>query len=193
MAIDLIFLAIVIFGVLKGQSTGLIDSVLNISKIFLALILALKLGGHATGLVINVLHINNQLVPIVAIGVVFVIAMLSLGYIGEFLTANMDKVGLGFLNKYGGMAFWVFLMTLFFSTGLYYADYKNMLVDEVKRDSVVYGPVQHIYPTVANKLQTLFPKEEMLDRFQRYFTDVKEKAAEESDEHLRRHRSRRYY
>ncbi len=187
MALDLLFLATLVYGVYKGTSSGLVGGSMSIFKLLIGIVLALRLGPLVSDFMHRGLGWEGSYIgPIGSFLVVLIGSFFGLKAVGDGLGGVMDKTGLGFVNKYAGSVVWVGALLFLFSTAVNIGTRAGVFPPEVTNRSAVYPYVEPIMPIFKNTFGATA---------QRYYTEIKsglggllgeaKKGAKEADQQYR--------
>jgi len=160
--IDIAFLAVMLFGVYKGFTTGLIGSVLTFFKFVVALFVALQFSHAFAAVIKKMFKVPDLVLPIVAFVLIFVVVMSLLYLLSNALEFLINAVQLGSLNRALGIVFWMFLLAFGFSTLLWLANEGKVLPNGLKATSAVYPHIQPLSDIVFCKITGVWPAVEQI-------------------------------
>lgn len=178
MIIDVITLILVIIAFFKGVRKGLIVAVFSFFGFMIGLAAALKLSTVAAGYLSSNANVSHQWLPVLAFLVVFIIAVL-LVRIGAKLIEGAARVAmLGWLNRLGGILFFVLIYLFIFSTFLFYTVQLHIIKPETTEASVTYPIVKPIAPVIMDAMGTILPFfKNMFRELLHFFGNLSEKHA----------------
>ena len=82
---------------------------------------------------------------------------------------------LGFFNKLAGGLLWLVIITLVFSTLLFFVNQMNLISIEQKNESQVYNVIQPLAPIVIDFISGFLPfLESLFDSFEKMFEQITE-------------------
>jgi membrane protein required for colicin V production len=179
MVIDLAFLVMLLFAIIKGLRKGLIIGVFSLIAFVVGLAAALKLSSVVAAYLDESTTISSKWLPVISFVLVFilVVALVNLG--ARLLEKTAEAMMLGAANKIGGIFFYLFLETIIFSVILFFFVQLKWVSDETIASSKVYAYVQPIGPWVINGIGKIFPMfQDLFKDLQDFFQGVAEKAGE---------------
>jgi membrane protein required for colicin V production len=144
MLIDVLFLAMMVMAVFKGMRNGLIVAVFSIIGWVVGLYAAFMFSGLAETYLKGVLNLSPRILSIVAFILVFslVIFLVNLG--ARIVEKVIGITPIGWLNRLGGIFFYVLLYTLIFSVMIYFAEKVRLVSEETVSSSKVYPWVKPV-------------------------------------------------
>ena len=157
MLIDIIFAIIIVLAVIKGFQKGLIVALFSFVAFFIGLAAALKLSAVVAGYLGKSVNISNQWLPIISFAVVFIIVIILVRLGAKMIEKSVQAVMLGWLNRVGGIIFFLAIYITIFSVLLFYAVQLNLLQPETINKSVSYEYVQPWGPKVINAIGQVIP------------------------------------
>jgi len=178
MIIDLAFLVMLLFAIIKGLQKGLIIGLFSLIAFIVGLAAALKLSSVVASYLSNSTTISSKWLPVISFILVFilVVALVNLG--ARLLEKTAEIMMLGAVNKIGGIIFYLFLETLIFSVILFFFVQLKWVSNSTIMSSKVYPYVQPIGPWVINGIGSVFPMFEGLFKdLQQFFEGLSEKAS----------------
>jgi membrane protein required for colicin V production len=167
MIVDIIYLIIVIMAIWKGYKRGFIVGVFSFAAIFVGLAAAIKFSVIVSGWLQSNTNISGQWLPFVSFLIVMIAVMILIGWLARLLQASMELVMLGWLNRAGGILFYLVLYTIIFSIVLFYATQMGILKTETVASSPTYSMIEPWGPKAIEMLGTLVPV------FKNMFQDLK--------------------
>lgn len=148
---DLIFLGMMVIAVFKGLRNGLIVAVFSIVAWIVGLIVALKFSYVAAGYLKGTFDMSERTLSIVSFIVTFLLVSILINLGARLVEKAVDLALLGWVNRIGGIFFYVLLYTLLFSILIYFGERVHLISAEAVARSEVYPWVkplpQFIYRT----------------------------------------------
>ena len=121
MLIDVIALVLLLVAIFKGMRKGLVVALFSFLGFIIGLAAALKLSAAAAEYIGSNTNISQRWLPVLAFIVVFIIVVF-LVRLGAKLVERVVRVAmLGWLNKLGGVVFYILIYFFIFSILLFYA------------------------------------------------------------------------
>jgi len=178
MIIDLAFLVMLIFAIIKGLQKGLIVGIFSLLAFIIGLAAAMKLSAVVAGYLDDSTNISSRWLPVLSFILVFILVAALVNFGARLLEKMVESLMLGAVNKIGGIFFYLFLETIIFSVVLFFFVQMNWVGAETIQASKVYEYVQPIGPWVINGIGTVFPVfKDLFHDLQHFFEGVAEKAS----------------
>jgi membrane protein required for colicin V production len=176
MIIDIIALVLLVLALFKGISKGLIVAVLSLLAFIIGLAAALKLSAVVADYIGSSVNISHKWLPVLAFFLVFLIVALLIRLGAKMLEGIASAVMLGWLNRLGGVVFYILIYFMIYSILLFYATQLNLIKPETAQASVTYGFIQPMAPKVMDALGLVVPIfKNMFDRLLQFFQNVSDK------------------
>ena len=150
--LDILFLIMMITAVIKGIRNGLVVAVFSIIGWILGLYAAIKFSDSAAELLKDSFSISERWLSIIAFILVFSAVTLIIGLGARLVEKTFEFALMGWLNRLGGIFFYVLLYTLIFSVIVYFAGKVKLLSEETISSSKVYPVIEPIIFTVKQLL-----------------------------------------
>lgn len=144
MLIDTLFLGMMAIAVFKGIRNGLIVALFSIVGWILGIIAAFKFSDVAAGYLKGSLNMSSRTLYILSFILVFLIVMLLVNLGAKLVEKTVELAFMGWINKLGGIFFYVLLYTLIFSVMIYFAERVKLISDESIAASRVYPWVKPV-------------------------------------------------
>lgn len=142
MAIDLLFLGMMLVAVVKGIRNGLIIAIFSVVGWIVGLIAAFRFSDVAANYLHGILNLSARTLHIVSFLLVFILVMLLINLGAKLIEKTVELALLGWVNRLGGIVFYVLLYTLIFSVMIYFADRVKLISEETIASSRVYPWIQ---------------------------------------------------
>lgn len=176
MLLDLIFAVIILLAVLRGYKRGLIVGVFSFVAVIIGLAAAVKLSTVAADKIGKAVKISEQWLPIISFAIVFIIVVLLIRLGAKAIEGAVETVMLGWVNKLGGIIFYVAIYTIVFSVLLFYAEQMKLIQLETIQKSVTYSFVQPWGPKIINTFGSIVPVfKDMFDELEKFFDGLSKK------------------
>lgn len=157
MVIDIAVLVLLIIAIFKGFSKGLVVGFFSFLGIIIGLAAAIKLSAVAASYLGKNVNISQQWLPVIAFALVFIIVVILVRLVAKALE-NITKIAmLGWLNKLGGVFFFLLIYLFIFSIILFYANNLNLLNKETIQHSIAFPYLQPLAPKIINVLAVVLP------------------------------------
>jgi membrane protein required for colicin V production len=138
MVIDLLFLGMMMLAVFNGARNGLIVALFSAIGWILGLIAAFKFSGVAADYLDNIIDVSSRTLSIISFIAVFAIVILLINLGAKIIEKTVELTLMGWLNRLGGIFFYVLLYTLIFSVLIFFAEKTNLINEETASSSKVY-------------------------------------------------------
>lgn len=177
MLIDIVFLVLMLLAAFKGLRNGLIVALFSLIGFILGLALAVKLSAVAATYIGRTVTISERWLPLVAFFAVFIAVVILVRLGARALQGVIEIAMLGWLNRLGGVFFYVLLYIFIFSIVLFYLTQLHILKPEAVQASVTYPYVELLGPKVLDGLGVIAPFfKNMLAELKAFFSGVLQKA-----------------
>ena len=173
MLLDLIYAVVVILAIFHGYRRGLIVGLFSFVAVIIGLAAAMKFSIVAGKYIGKVIKISDHWLPIISFAVVFLLVLLLIRWGARLIQKAVEMVFLGWLNKIGGIIFYVAIYTIVFSVLLFYAQQMKLLQPETINKSVTYSFVQPWGPKVINGFGSIIPFfKDMFGELEKFFDGI---------------------
>jgi membrane protein required for colicin V production len=174
--IDIIFIILMIAACIKGYQKGLIIALFSIVAFIIGLAAALKLSAVAATWLGNNANISAKWLPFVSFAVVFFIVVLLVNWGAKAIEKTFEMAMLGWINRIGGIIFYVALYIIIFSIFLFYAEKIHLLKPETIQASQSFSFVQPWGPIVIDNFGKLIPLfKDMFTQLEAFFSEAANK------------------
>ncbi len=157
MFIDIVFAIIVIMACIKGVQKGLIIAIFSTIAFIVGLAAALKLSTAVASWLGSSVSVSAKWLPFISFALVFFVVILLVRWGAKLIEKTFQFVLLGWVNKIGGIIFYLALYTIIFSLFLFYAEKVQLIQPTVIQASSTYAYVQPLGPKVINSIGTVIP------------------------------------
>src|SRR5688572_22465249 len=148
MLIDFLFLSMMVMALYKGFRNGLIIGIFATIGWVIGLIAAIRFSDVAAEFLRSSLDLSPRLISIIAFIAVFSLVMLLVNLGARLIEKTVELALMGWLNKLGGIIFYVLLYTFIFCVVIYFADKVKILSRESVASSKVYHTLQPVFFTL---------------------------------------------
>ena len=176
MIIDILFVVLLVMAVIKGYSRGLIIGVFSLVALVVGLAAAMKLSAVAAAWLKDTVHVSAKWLPVLAFALVFLLAVLLVRLGAKALEKTVELAMLGWVNRIGGILFYLALYAVIFSVLLFYADKVKLLSAETIAASKTYDFIKPWGPWFINGLGAVIPFfRDMFHELEVFFTRLQDK------------------
>ena len=173
MILDIAFLVSIVYGIMQGSKGGFLKSFLSVARYVFAFFLAAKL------LYIGADNMGEQLIgnapysPLILFILGFVVINWFLTLLTKSATEELKLKTDGAISQGFGVAFWVFVLSFFFSAIVNLVEQTDLVSPTLFASSVVYPWINEIYPIVKCKFNYVLPAVgSIFDAIQQIFYDI---------------------
>jgi len=157
MAIDLVFVFLVVLALFRGWRRGFIVAIFSLVSLFIGLAAAIKLSVVVAGWLDHSFNIAAKWLPLLSFLIVFLLVVLLVRMGAKVIESTVDWAMLGWLNKLGGIVFYLLIYIIVFSVLLFYAQKLNLIKPATLSNSTTYSFIQPWGPTAINGLGRFIP------------------------------------
>lgn len=157
MPIDVVFILMLALGFFIGFRGGIIRSLFSFVGLFLGVAVAVKFTALVTQYLYTNFDVEAAWWPFLVFVLLIILVILVVKLIAITVEKFLDGASLGILNKLSGAAVWCFLMVLFLSLGLWFADEGGLIRPEVKAGSYTYNYLLPIGPWALDMMGNIIP------------------------------------
>ena len=144
MLIDILFLGMMAVAIFKGIRNGLIVAIFSIVGWILGIIAAFKFADVAAGYLQGSVNLSPRILYILSFIIVFLLVMLLVNLGAKLVEKTVELALLGWVNRLGGIFFYVLLYALIFSVMIYFAERVKLISEQTIAASRVYPWVKPI-------------------------------------------------
>ena len=119
MTIDILFLIIIVFAIIKGISRGLIVGIFSILAFIVGLAAALKLSALVAQKLQQGTSAPGPWLPVISFILVFLVVLVLINLLARLIDKAFDVALLGWVDSLGGMVLYVVIYTVLFSVFLF--------------------------------------------------------------------------
>lgn len=166
MVIDIILLVLLAIACFKGYSRGLIVAIFSFLAVIIGLAAAIKFSVLVGGWLQNSTHISKQWLPFVSFLIIMIAVVILVRLVANMLQKSVEFVMLGWVNRLGGIVFYVVIYVTVYSIVLFYGAKMNIIKPEALQSSQTYNIIEPFGPKAVNILGALIPV------FKDMFTDL---------------------
>ena len=176
MAIDIAAFILLVMAMYKGLRKGLIIAIFSLVGFIIGLAAALKLSALVADYIGTISTISEKWLPFLAFILVFIIVVFLVRLGAKMLEKVLQMAMLGWLNKLGGVIFYLFLYFFILSVLLFYASQLHLIKEKTVNDSVVYAYIQPLAPKMMKTIGSFVPFfKDMFDNLLHFFQNVSDK------------------
>ena len=176
MIIDILFVVIVIFAIIKGFQRGLIVGIFSFIAIMVGLAAAIKLSAVVAARLGKSVKLSDQWLPVISFIVVFIVVVLLVRLGANFIQRTAEVAMLGWLNRLGGIILYLAIFIAVFSVLLFYAEQLQIIHSDAINKSATYSWVRPLGPKAINAVGTVTPFfKNMFTELENFFAGISHK------------------
>jgi len=157
MIIDIIFAVLVVLAIIQGFRRGFIIAIFSFIAIFIGLAAAIKLSAVVAEHLGNSTKISGKWLPILSFAIVFIVVILLVRLGAKLLQKTAEAITLGWLNRLGGIIFYIAIYITIYSILLFYATEMKIIQPKTIEASVTYSVIEPWGPKAIEALGSLIP------------------------------------
>ena len=151
--LDIIISIILLYGLIKGFSNGLIREITIIISVFISFYAATNLSQLITPhLQQSILSDYEKTIPLIGFLIVFFAVFILIKSTGELIERISNLFALGLINKFLGSIFGVLKMIIVFSLLLAFEAKHNVIKSKNESESILIPPLKDIAKTIVPKI-----------------------------------------
>jgi membrane protein required for colicin V production len=156
MIIDVIYLILLILFLVRGYRKGIVVALFAVISIIIGIFCALKFSGLIAGWLFKDAK-GSAWIPFFSYIIVFVLTVWLIRLGANAIGKLMDAVFIGWLNRLAGAILYAFLITLIFSTFLWFVNGIGIIKASTVADSRSYSFLVKFAPEVFSMIGKLLP------------------------------------
>ena len=173
MIIDIVFIFLMIFALIKGYRNGFVVAVFSFFGIIIGLAAAMKFSTVVAEWLKNSTHISTAWLPFLSFLIVMIGILIIVRLTAKLIQTALELVMLGWLNKLSGIVLYAILFIIVYSVLLFYADKLHLFKDDTLHNSLSYSFIQPWGPKAINLFGTIIPLfNGMFDELSHFFENV---------------------
>lgn len=157
MLIDTIAFIFLLIAVYKGLKNGLIIAIFSFIAFVVGIAAALTFSSAVAVWLNTSFQISHRLLPFIAFLLVFLIVVFLIRLGAKWIEKLVQLAWLGWVNKIGGILFYLLLYFFILSTLLFFAVQLHLIKEDAIRSSLTYGTIQPLAPWVMGMMGTFIP------------------------------------
>ena len=176
MILDLIVAIILVFAIIKGFQRGLIVGVFSFVAILIGLAAAIKLSVVVAEHLGRSVNISGKWLPVISFILVFIGVVLLVRLGANLIQRSVETAMLGWVNRLGGIFFYIAIYIAVFSVLLFYAEQVHLVKQETIDSSATYSYIRPLGPKAVDAFGTLIPFfKNMFIELERFFEGISRK------------------
>ena|SRR5690606_12799082 len=159
---DIILLAFLLFGFIRGLWSGFFVSLASFISILVGIFIAVKFSSLTANFLRDNLSQDWKHIEIIAFAITFIAVVIGIALLAKVFTKIADFSGLGWINKILGGVFGLLKIVLILSVFLHFFEKineNNALVSEkTLQESILYRPISEVSEIIFPTLSDWFEK-----------------------------------
>ena len=177
MTLDVVYLIVLVFAIIKGISRGLVVGIFSILAFIIGLAAALKLSAVVAQRLQTSTDAHGPWLPAFSFFLVFIVVAITISWLARLVDKAFDIALLGWVNSLGGVVLYVVIYTILFSVLLFFAEHIGLVKGETIAASTTYPYVQPWGPVVMNNFGKLVPAfKDMFAQLEGFFEGLAQRA-----------------
>jgi membrane protein required for colicin V production len=173
MFIDIVVLVAIIGGAWKGYQKGLLMALFSTISLLVGLAAAVKLSSIVGPWLAASFQIESKYLPFISFALVLVSVVILIRFFASMVQKTFEAIKMGFINRIGGMALYLFLYISLISVVLYYLQKMAVLSDDIIKQSATAPYILPWGPAVLDALGAILPVfENMFNELNGFFDEV---------------------
>ena len=170
MIIDVTFFIIMILAVFKGYSKGIVVGIFSFLAFIIGLAAALKLSAVVAHHFETPGESSSKWLPVISFALVFIVVVFIVNIGARIIKKTVNIAMLGWLDKAGGIIFYIIIYTIIFSVILFFAEKTFLIKKETIAQSSVHDYVAPWGPKVIDNLGKIIPAfKDLFSQLQGFF------------------------
>jgi membrane protein required for colicin V production len=157
MLLDVIYILLLVFAIIRGFRRGLIVGVFSFVAIIVGLAAAIKLSAVVAGYIAPAVKVSDKWLPVLSFIAVFIVVVILIRLGANLLQKAAEASSLGWVNRLGGILFYVIISTIVYSIFIFYAEKTGVVGEAGISQSISYRFVRPWGPRVIDALGSLIP------------------------------------
>ncbi len=157
MFLDLIFFMLLLTGIIKGYRKGLIIALFSIIAFIAGIATALKFSALASEKLSVQLPSLGKWLPFFSFMLVFIVVIIAINIGAKMLQKVVETLMLGWINRIGGIVFYVLIYCILFSVFLFYGTQMQLINQSYIANSQSYSRLYPLAPMIIDGIGDLIP------------------------------------
>lgn len=176
MIIDIIFVLLIAFAIIKGASRGFIVSIFSFLAVIIGVAAAMKLSYIVANWLQHSINTGKEWLPFIAFIVVLVGVIILVRFIANVIQRGIKLAMLGWLNRLGGVILFVVLYLTIYSIVLFYLTEMNILKPKTITASHTYSLIEPFGTKAVDLVGKIIPVfKNMFQQLSDFFANIAQK------------------
>ena len=178
--LDILIAAGLLFGMIRGFSTGAIRQITGLAGTVLSIVLGLEFMDPVGNAIGGIFGLGQEVARIIGFVLVFAAGQIILRMLTGILEKSLKALRLSILNRAGGAVFGACKVALLMSVMFLMLGFFSAPSQQSRDESTLYAPVAAVFPVTWNFVAARFPAvRELSDRFGQQVRGTIEEAEED--------------
>jgi membrane protein required for colicin V production len=157
MALDILFCLLIFWACFKGYNKGLFVAAFSFAGIIIGLVVAFKISATVTEWLSQYTHIETSWMPLVSFFVIIIAILLLSKILAGILQKGMEFMLIGWINRLGGVLFYVLVYTVLLSIFLFFAEKLQLFKAHTLAESKCYPFIKPIGTMIIHNAGKIVP------------------------------------
>ena len=171
--LDIIISLLLLYGLFKGFSNGLIKEITGLVGLIIGVYVAIKFSVYLEPEIENYIKDYKEFVPIVSFVILFLVSILSIRSVGYVLDKFTKALSLGIISKFLGAIFGFLKYHIILIFLLFIITEYDLINKKIKKESVLLEPLKQTAEVIHPQINK--HKKNILDQVEKETQKVKEK------------------
>ena len=177
MIIDILFILLLVIAIFRGLSKGLVLGIFSLVAFIIGIAAAMKLSVVLANSLQSASGSSNKWLPVICYVLVFILVVWLVRLGAKLIEKTIQFAMLGWLNRLGGVIFYVALYGIIFSVFLFYMEKLMIISPATIQSSQSYPYIAPWGPKVIDNLGKIIPIfKDMFTELQDFFGRIAAKA-----------------
>lgn len=141
--LDIVISILLLYGLIKGYSNGIIKEITNTISVFLAIYIGIHFSEFIHPyLNLNVFNDYKNAIPLIAFLIVFVIILIIIKSVGELINRLTKLLALGLISRFLGAIFGTLKLLLVCCALFLLANNYYLIDDKTRKTSILFIPIR---------------------------------------------------
>lgn len=154
MLLDVVIGILLLTALFKGLKNGLVKAVFSLLGVVIGIAAALKLSAVTAK---RLSETDLVWLPFLSFLIVFLIVAIAVGLVGRIVHASVNFAMMGWLNKLGGVVFYLALYIIVITVFIFYLSNMHWIPEKLTSGSLLYAKFETFGLHTVSSLEKVFP------------------------------------
>lgn len=170
MLIDSVTILLLLFATIKGWRSGLVIALFSVFSFVIGLAAALKLSVTVAS---KIGSEDNRWLPFLSFLLIFILTAIVVKIVARIIQSGIEWAMMGWLNKLGGVLFYVLLYIFIISIFLFYGTAMGIIKQDDAHAAFTTTFIQPLGPAVIEMVGEIIPVfKGLFEHLEAFFTDL---------------------